>query len=288
MSMRLGSLIVCMALISSVIRALVVAGPIEATAHSAVRSISSGWTAPGAELVITISVSGYGGIGQVAEVLPDGFSYKDSSLDAVAVRVDGQTVQFTLLGEAQFSYTVTAAVDEGSFEISGVFKDANKDEVAVAGQFEVIVSETPPPTPTPTPTPVLTPTPELTTTPTPTPTLTASPETEVAAESTPTGIPTPTPVAGSDGSPTPTSTTDAETSLTMTPTSTATVVVGEESASMISTPAPTPTGVSPSTARETLETEGGVPVWVVYATVAVGAFGAGAGAMYLVMRRRTS
>ena len=44
--------------------------PIAATAHSAVRYISSAWVLPGGELEITISVSGYGGIGQVVEDIP--------------------------------------------------------------------------------------------------------------------------------------------------------------------------------------------------------------------------
>ena len=91
-----------------------------------------------------------------------GFTYESSSLEPVAVRVDGQSVQFTLLGEAQFSYTVMAADEEGSYEFSGIFKDADKVEEIVGGQFEVLVSETPPPTPTPTPTPTETPTPVLT------------------------------------------------------------------------------------------------------------------------------
>ena len=169
--------------------------PAEATTHRAVRSFSESWVLPGGPLQVTISVSGYGGIGQVVETLPPGFTYESSSLQSVAVRVDGQTVLFTLLGEDRLTYTVTAADEEDRYEFAGIFKDSNKVEEAVSGQAEILVSETPPPARTPSPTPTESPTPSATVTttpspmptpslsPTPTPSLTPSPTPSLCADS---------------------------------------------------------------------------------------------------------
>ena len=206
--------------------------PITATAHSAVRYISSAWVLPGGELEITISVSGYGGIGQVVEDLPPGFTYESSSLEPVAVRVDGQSVQFTLLGEAQFSYTVMAADEEGSYMFSGIFKDADKVEEIVGAQHEVLVSETPPPTPTPTPTPTETPTPVPTLTPLPTPTPSPEPIQTQAASPTPTPTPTETPTPVLTLTPLPTPTPSPETSPTPEP-------IQTQAASPTASPTPT-------------------------------------------------
>ncbi len=228
--------------------------PIAATTHSAVRYISSAWVLPGGELEITISVSGYGGIGQVVEDLPPGFTYESSSLEPVAVRVDGQSVQFTLLGEAQFSYTVMAADEEGSYEFSGIFKDADKVEEIVGGQFEVLVSETPPPTPTPTPTSTETPTPTPIPTPTPTetPTPTATPtptSTEVPPPTpTPTPTPTETPTPVLTLTPLPTPTPSPETSPTPEP-------IQTQATSPTPTPAVTAGSGESSTASSTPQTE---------------------------------
>ncbi len=228
--------------------------PIAATAHSAVRHISSAWVLPGGELEITISVSRYGGIGQVVEDLPQGFTYESSSLEPVAVRVDGQSVQFTLLGEAQLSYTVTAADEEDSYKFSGIFKDADKVEEIVGGQYEVLVSETPPPTPTPTPTPTETPTPVPTMTPLPTPT--PSPETSPtpepiqtqAASPTPTPTPTETPTPVLTLTPLPMPTPSPETSPTPEP-------IQTQAASPTPTPAVTAGSGESSTASSTPQTE---------------------------------
>ena len=77
---------------------------------------------------VTIDISGeYGGIGQVVEKLPDGFSYVSGSsalvLDDITVDDDGrEIVPFSLVGETTFTYMV--AVSSGArppHTFSGVF-----------------------------------------------------------------------------------------------------------------------------------------------------------------------
>ena len=82
---------------------------------------------------MTITPTGYGSLGQVVETLPSGFSYTRSSLAASQVAVEGRTVTFTLLGESDFRYTVTAPSAEGSYTFSGVIKDVNRAAASVSG-----------------------------------------------------------------------------------------------------------------------------------------------------------
>ena len=161
--------------------------PAEATSHGAVRSFSAPWVLPGGALEVTITAAGYGGFGQVVEMLPAGFSYEDSDLSEAAVAVEGQTVAFTLLGDERFTYTVAAPSAEGVYAFAGVLLDANRTEQAVGGASTIRVGLAP--TPTPTPEPTATPTPEPTATPTPAPTATPTP----APTATPTPAPTATP-----------------------------------------------------------------------------------------------
>ena len=156
-------------------------GPVDATTHSAVRSFSAPWVLPGDPLEVTIAVSDYGAFGQVVETLPEGFAYVGSDLSAASVVAEGRTVSFILIGDEEFTYTVTAPSVEGSYAFSGILQDSNRVEEAVGGDSSVRVG--PEPTPTPTPEPTATPTPEPTATPTPEPTATPAPE--------PTATPTP-------------------------------------------------------------------------------------------------
>ena len=57
-------------------------------------------------LVVTINVANYGGVGELVETLPDGFTYVSTTHGDV-VR-DGQELSFSLVGETSFTYTVTA------------------------------------------------------------------------------------------------------------------------------------------------------------------------------------
>ena len=88
--------------------------PVEATSHSSVRSFSAPWVLPGGALEVTITAMGYGGLGQVVETLPAGFSYQGSDLSEFAVAVEGQTIAFTLLADERFTYTVAAPSATGS------------------------------------------------------------------------------------------------------------------------------------------------------------------------------
>lgn len=228
-------------------------GSASASGHTATRHISEHWVAPGDEVVITISATGYGALGQVVETLPPGFAYVESSISE-GTRTDGQSVVFTLLGEESFTYTVAVSNIEGVYSFSGIVKDLDKEERAVTGHSEITVSASPPPTPTPTPTPVPTATPSPIPTPTlsPDPTATPSPvptPTPPATE-TPTSLPTST--AGPALSPTPTAThktlPTATPSPLPSPTSTPTAIpTATSTASPTPTPSATP-GVAPAQA----------------------------------------
>ena len=145
---------------------------------------------PGTEVTVTITATGYGGLGQVVETLPAGFSHASSSLPD-ASEVEGQTVIFTLLGNDAFTYTVTASAEEGAYSFAGILRDSDRVEEPVGGATELTVSAAPPPTPTPTPTPA------PAETPTPTPTAVASPTPAPMPTPGPTPMPAPTPVATS-------------------------------------------------------------------------------------------
>ena len=88
----------------------------------AVRSFSTASVDRGRSAGVTISGLGLAnGFGEVAETLPEGFSYKEDSAvvadanpggkAAVSGTVDGQTVTFNMVGLDSFSYTVDAASD---------------------------------------------------------------------------------------------------------------------------------------------------------------------------------
>ena len=94
--------------------------PADAASHSAVRSFSAPWVAPGGALEVTVAARDYGSFGQIVETLPAGFSYSGSDLSEAAVAVEGRTVSFTLLGERSVTYTVAAPGAEGFYSFSGV------------------------------------------------------------------------------------------------------------------------------------------------------------------------
>ena len=147
--------------------------PADTASHSAVRSFSAPWAAPGGALEVTVAARDYGSFGQIVETLPAGFSYSGSDLSEAAVAVEGRTVSFTLLGERSVTYTVAAPRAEGFYSFSGVLLDADKDEQVIGGASAVRVG--PAPTPTPTPTPIPTPKPRPTESPVPTATPIAAP-----------------------------------------------------------------------------------------------------------------
>ena len=114
---------------------------------SATRSFDKASVAPGGQVVVTIQVANYGGIGRVTETLPAGFDYVSSTHDSAGVSVDGQEVRFTLQGDASVAYTVTASSTAGSHSFSGMLRDSVRDDNPVGGVDTVTVEA--PSTPTP-------------------------------------------------------------------------------------------------------------------------------------------
>ena len=115
---------------------------IGATGHGATRHFSDVWISPGTDLVVTITATGYGTFGQIAETLPEGFNYKETSLE-VGPKEEGQTLFFTLLGDDTFTYTVMVPGEEKVYRFFGMLKDSDKDERPVGGLAEVTISSTP-------------------------------------------------------------------------------------------------------------------------------------------------
>lgn len=145
---------------------------VKAPPGPASRSFSPSAVAPNGTVMVTIRASNYGGFGRVTETLPDGFTYKSTSLDDDS-QVDtsgGQVIKFTLQGETSFTYTVTAPGSTRAYTFSGTFRDSDRKDTNVGGASRVTVRV--PPTPTPEPTPEPTPDP----TPVATPTATATPD----------------------------------------------------------------------------------------------------------------
>ena len=120
-----------------------VVGPTRMTveSHKATRSFSDASVDPGDRLIVTITAAGYGSLGQVEETLPAGFSYVDgsSSLAASAVVVLDQVVKFRLLGDASFTYTVTAANTMAHHNFVGVLRDEDRNDTPVGGASSVTV-----------------------------------------------------------------------------------------------------------------------------------------------------
>ena len=106
------------------------------------RSFSSSSVAPGRQVVVTITATGYGSLGAVTETLPAGFTYVSSSLvdEGEVTEVDARTVRFTLQGaDKTFTYTVTASSTAGSYDFSGMLRDSDRDDTSVGGSSRVRV-----------------------------------------------------------------------------------------------------------------------------------------------------
>ena len=291
-------------------------GTAGAQGHSAVRSLSADWVAPGGLLQVSVSAEGYGAIGQVVETLPEGFAYQGSDIPEAAVSVEGQTVAFTLFSSSSFTYVVSAPAEEGSYAFSGIVKDQSRQEQPVTGASSVRVGAAPTraPTAAPTPAPTVPPTraptrvpevrptmaPTPAPTPSPTPTPTASPVATATSTLGPNIEPTPAPMLEPTLAPTvapavtptalptrrPTATPTATRRLTSTreptatPTPEPTVLVGMgtgSSGSSRSVPPPPP----PADSTDDL------PTWAIATTISgVTALFIGALAVIFVMARR--
>ena len=116
---------------------------VSASGAMATRSFSTPAVAAGGQLVVTIEANNFGSFGGVTETLPTGFSYVASSLPVDLVVATGQEVRFTLFGESNFTYTVTASNTAGSYSFSGVLKDSTGIDYQVAGPSVITVGDAP-------------------------------------------------------------------------------------------------------------------------------------------------
>ena len=66
-------------------------------------------------MTVTITVSGYGGIGQLRETFPADFTFESSPEGTRS----GQTLTFNLVGDTSVSYTLTAPTTTETRSISG-------------------------------------------------------------------------------------------------------------------------------------------------------------------------
>ena len=126
---------------------------LKADEHSATRSFNPDPVAPGGSVVVTIDTNDIGGFGSVTETLPAGFTYVSSSLGTDDVDASGgQVIVFTLIGEPDFTYTVTAPMEAGDYPFSGTVVDSDRNSLAVTGDTSLSVAA-PQPEPTPEPDP---------------------------------------------------------------------------------------------------------------------------------------
>ena len=275
-------------------------GAVSAQAGGA-RSFEPPSVAPGGQVVVTVTVTGYGFFGAVTETLPEGFTFVSSSLgsDQVTAGPDGSAglsarqVEFILLSETSFTYTVAASGTPGAYGFAGTLLDDNGNSHPIGGASEVTVGVvTPGPTPEPTPTPpTAEPTPTPTAGPAPTPTATVGPGPIVptpTAGPAPTSTPTPRPTA----TPTPVPTATPTPRPTATPTPLPPPPTSAPTATLTLTPTPSPTPGPTATPIPRVPVvppvdEGGMPAWAV--PVAVVAFllvlVAGVG-VYITSRQR--
>ena len=238
-----------------------------ASSHSAQRSFSADWVAPGGELEVRVRVARYGSFGQLEETLPKGFTYLRSGQREASVRVDRQTVSFTLVGSVdRVVYTVRAPEEEGVYRFSGVLKDESRDERNVVSYDSIRVGAAP--TPTATPPPTSTPAATATAAPTAAPLPTATPTPEpTASTATPTPLPAPTATPRATATSTPTATPAPE------PTATRAPAVTPAPTSTPEPPAPTVI-VATATATVTAEEGGpleafGLPLWLLLLIVSL-------------------
>ena len=261
-----------------------------------VRSFSRTSVAPGGEVVVTITATGYGALGAVTETLPVGFSYVSSSLtdEGEVTEIDDRTVRFTLQGaDKSFTYRVTASSTVGTYTFMGTLRNEDRVDSPVGGVSSLRVrTVTPPstgggggfgggsaatPTPTATPEPTATPTAEPTATPTAEPTATPTAEptatpTAVPPTATPTAVPTATrtavPTATRTAVPTVAPTAVPTVAPTVAPTA-APTAVPTAAPTAVPTVAPTavPTAPPPATATsvspEVMDEGGGIPRWLI-------------------------
>ena len=108
--------------------------------------------AEGGSVTVTITPVMYGGFGLVEETLPAGFIYVSSSLteDDVSVDTSGtrHIVSFTLVSATfDFSYVVNAPPADAVLSFTGVFRNADREQVTIGGDSQITVGTPPAPRP---------------------------------------------------------------------------------------------------------------------------------------------
>ena len=108
---------------------------------SATRSFPPSGVEAGGQLVVTITVADYGGIGQLRETFHPDFTFVRSSPEATR---SGETLTFNLVGDSSVSYTLTAPTTTGEKSgFSGTLEPAEGEGVGVGGPSSVTVSSPP-------------------------------------------------------------------------------------------------------------------------------------------------
>ena len=112
----------------------------QASSHNAERGFSADTVAPGHNLVVTITLNDYTGLGSVTETLPTGFTYVSSNAGIIFEQPNNQ-VRFAFTGLDSFTYTVTAPEVEDTYDFSGSFTFGSPGTtVVVGGASEVTVA----------------------------------------------------------------------------------------------------------------------------------------------------
>ena len=142
MSKRFVSIVAAIVLaVALVIPAVVVS----ADTATATRTLPAAAVDPGANFNVGIVAAGCGGMGQVVETLPAGFSYVSCDSEDVIVTPTDNTVKFAFMGDgANFNYTVTASATEGPYSFDGIVKDENTNSYPVVGDTDITVGPTGP------------------------------------------------------------------------------------------------------------------------------------------------
>ena len=111
-------------------------GDVDASGHSATRSISPTMVDPGDTVTVTIIADNYGRVGRILDTPPGGAT---------------QTFRLLQVGPQTRGYTFTAPSEAGSHSFSGTFSNEERESTEIGGDSMITVrsSATPEPEPTP-------------------------------------------------------------------------------------------------------------------------------------------
>ncbi len=119
-------------LMATVMLAAVITVPVLASPATATRTLPAS-VSSGTEFDVAIVTSGCGAFGQVVETLPDGFSYVSCTPSDIGVEQVGDTIKFTFLGSASFTYRAKAPTIDTTttYTFHGVVKDEDNIEYPI-------------------------------------------------------------------------------------------------------------------------------------------------------------